>query len=121
MKVINSALFLALMFCASFSNSAVYGTIVADGDTGIVFCNGPVIFKANGTWGSGTFLVSYMSKTGSYKSLLTTTALTSDATGQLLYDIPAGTGLFIKATLSGSSSPSLAWEFIGKDCVAGTP
>lgn len=110
-----AALFSPLIYAATF------GTISADGDTGIAFCNGPVIFKANGTWGSGTFTVYYLSKTGSYKSWLTTTALTTDATGQVLYDIPQGAGLFVKATLAGSTSPSLAWEFIGKDCTAATP
>src|SRR6185503_5522899 len=113
MTIFKSLLFAVALFCASDLYAATFGTISADGDTYAVFVNGPFVFKAAGTWGSGTFTVYYKSKTGSYKSLVTATALTSDATGQVLYDLPDGVGTFVKATLSGSSSPSLLWEFIG--------
>lgn len=92
---------------------AQYGTISADGSTDLQWVDGPFVFKANGTWGGGTFTVYFKSKTGSYKSWVTATALTSDATGQVLYDVPRGTLLTVKATLAGATTPSLAWEFIG--------
>lgn len=92
---------------------ASYGTISVDGDTGLQWIDGPFVFKANGTWGGGTFTVYFKSKTGNYKSWVTATALTSDATGQVFYDVPRGTLLVVKATLAGATNPSLAWEFIG--------
>jgi len=91
---------------------ATFGTITADGDTSTVFCEGPFSFIASGTWGSGTFVVYIKSRDGTWKALTTDTALTSDATGQITYEVHGGHEL--KATLSGSSGASLNWEFYGK-------
>ena len=91
-----------------------YGTFSADGSSSVQSIRGPFVFKANGTWGGGTVVVQVMSRDGStYKTLTTATALTSDATGQVLYDMPLNSLSTIRATLAGSTSPSLAWEFIG--------
>lgn len=92
---------------------ASFGTITANDDTDLQWIDGPFIFKANGTWGGGTFVVKFKYKAATFKDWLTATALTSDVTGQVLYDVPIGTQVLVKATLSGATTPSLAWEFIG--------
>ncbi len=99
---------------ASFAHSAQQGTIAANGDTDEQVIKGPFFFRASGTWGAGTFTVYYKSKDGTFKTLSTPTALTSDVTGQLLYDLPPEAVTRVKATLSGSTTPSLSWEFIGQ-------
>lgn len=90
-----------------------FATITANGDTSEIVVKGSVFFRAAGTWGSGTFTVYYKSPDGTWKSLNTSTAMTSDATGQNLFDLPPDTLTRVKATLAGATSPSLAWEFIG--------
>lgn len=107
------SLLLAAVLCfAPNLYAATFGTISADGNTSAVWSAGPVVFRASGTWGSGTFKVYILSADGTnYRELVSSTAMTSDATGQLYFDIPGGH--YFRATLSGSSSPSLVWEFFG--------
>lgn len=93
---------------------ATYGTISADGNTDAVWVSGPFAFRASGTWGGGTFTVSVLSadKT-TWRTLNTASAMTSDATGQNLFDLPGGH--YVRATLAGATAPSLAWEFFGSN------
>lgn len=96
---------------------ATYGTISANGDTDTVFVDGPFNFIASGTWGSGTFIVKILSANGStWKNLSTATAITTDETAQILYDIAGGH--YVKATLAGATGPSLAWEFLAARAIA---
>ncbi len=114
MGKIKSLLAAALLLSASAAFSGTtYGTLSADGDSSVVSVRGPVVFKATGTWGSGTIVIKRRGADGNYKNLVTDTALTSDATGQILIDLPDNTVSLLKATLSGSTAPSIGWEFIG--------
>lgn len=91
-----------------------FGTLSANGDTDEVFVAGDFILKASGTWGGGTLTASFRAGRSTYTPLITATALTSDATGQVYYDIPAGAGVWVKATLAGATTPSLNWEIISR-------
>jgi hypothetical protein len=93
---------------------ANFGTLTTNTSTSTVVCNGPCIFHSAGTWGSGTLVLQFLSSDGTtWKTWNTDTALTSDATGQILIDVPVGAKLSMRATLSGSSGASIAWEFRG--------
>lgn len=100
---------------------ATYGTLAADGDTDIVWVDGPAVFHAAGTWGGGTFTIKFLGANGQYKTFVTDAPIVSDATGQILVDMPEMTGAFYKATLAGATTPSLAWEFRGRECKGATP
>lgn len=114
MKMIQGLFAAVLLFAASSTFAGTtYGTLSANGDTAVITVRGPVVFKASGTWGSGTIVVSRRGSDGNYKTLVTDTALTSDATGQILIDFPENTVSLLKATLSGATAPSIGWEFIG--------
>lgn len=93
---------------------ATYGNLAADGDTDVVLAKGPAVFKAVGTWDSGTITLKRRGGDGTYYSLNTDTALTSNATGEILIDLPPEAQSLLKATLAGSTAPDLDWEFIGE-------
>lgn len=91
---------------------ATYGTLLNNGDTDVVFSEGPFTFVAKGTWDSGTFTVSVRSRDGTWTVLNTDTAMTSDATAQYTFEIEGGHEF--KATLAGVvTASSLKWEFFG--------
>lgn len=92
---------------------ATYGTLSASGETDVVVARGPVVLKATGDWGGGTLTIQRQGKDTAFKTLVTETELTTDATGEVLIDFPEGTVSLLKATLSGSTDPDLDWEFIG--------
>lgn len=93
---------------------ANYGTLTDNGNTSLVRIQGPFVFKATGTWGGGSFVVKMLGSDGStYDTLFTENTLDSDANAQVLFDIPENTFLTVMATLSGATSPSLRWQFIG--------
>lgn len=97
---------------------ATYGTLTEDGQTNAIFIDGPVWFHASGDW-SGTIVLQFLSADAStWKTLQTTTAITSDATGQVLINFPAGSGNYVRASLSGSTTPAIAWEFRGKNAAS---
>lgn len=93
---------------------ATYGNIIADGDTDIVLAHGPAVFKAVGTWGGGTFTLKRRGADGNYYALNTDSAISSDATGEILIDLPPEAQSLLVATLAGAATPDLDWEFIGE-------
>lgn len=95
---------------------ATYDTLTADGQTETVWVDGPVSVIASGTWGGGTLTVQMLGRDGNWITLNDDVAMTSDATGQRLYDIDAGH--VFRASLSGSTSPDLTVSFFGKDVKA---
>lgn len=98
---------------------ATYGTLTSNTTTDHVFVVGPVWFHAAGTWGTGTIVLQFLSaNSATWKTLQTTTAITSDTTGQVLINLPEDSGNYVRASLSGATGPSIAWEFRGKNCVS---
>lgn len=98
---------------------ATYGTLTTNTTTPTIFVVGPVWFQSSGTWGSGTIVLQYLSADMStWKTFQTSAALTTDATGQVLINLPEDSGNYVRASLSGATSPSLAWEFRGKNCTS---
>ena len=95
--------------------STTYGTLTADGSGNWVHCEGPFSIVAAGTWGCGTLVVEIKSRDGTTTTLNTTTAMTSDATGQNTFNIEGGKQ--VRATLSSSTSPSLKWEIFGYNLI----
>lgn len=98
---------------------ANYGTFTDNGNSSDVYVSGPCVFHAAGTWGSGTITLKFLSddKT-TWKNYVTATALTSDATGQVLIDLPSDAGTILRATLAGATTPSLTWEFRGRSAAS---
>lgn len=93
---------------------ATYGNILADGDTDVVIARGPAVFKSVGTWGGGTFTLKRRGANGTYYALNTDSTISSDATGEILIDLPMEANSMLKATLAGATTPDLNWEFIGE-------
>ena len=80
-----------------------YTLLSADGSSGSVRCTGTVYqIEGEGTWGGGTLTPQKKSYDGTWITLGSTT-LTAD--GAINVEVPSGAE--IRATLSGSSSPSL--------------
>ena len=80
-----------------------YTLLSANGSSGYVRCDGTVYqIEGEGTWGSGTLTPQKKSYDGTAIALGTTT-LTAD--GAINVEVPVGCE--IRATLSGSTSPSL--------------
>jgi len=94
--------------------AATYGTLTDNGDTDVVLALGPVVFKATGTWDSGTITLYRMGGDGTFHALITESAITSDDSAEVLIDFPQNTRSKLKATLAGAGSPSIKWEFIGE-------
>lgn len=93
---------------------ATYGNLADNGDTDVVLAKGPAVFKAVGTWGGGTITLKRRGGDGTFYTLITDIPLTTDATGEILIDLPPEASSLLKATLAGATTPDLNWEFIGE-------
>lgn len=71
------------------------------------------MLKVTGTWGGGTITPEVKSRNGGGAIALTpSTAMTSDATGEVKIDISGS--FYLRATLSGGTGANLNWEIFGK-------
>ena len=78
--------------------------LTADGTYYRTWNGGRGVFRANGTWGSGTLTLSVLSPDGTnYDAIGSDTTLTADGNGQFVLD----DGARIAQVLSGSSGASL--------------
>ena len=96
------------------SNYTGYGTLAADGATTEVACRGWATLTAQGTWGGGTITWQYKGLDGTWRTILAgTDNITAQAyTADNMLNVFFGSGVRIRGTVSGSTTPDLDWQIM---------
>lgn len=90
---------------AFFLHNVGTGTLAANGDTSVVVISSYPYIRCSGTFGSGTVTFYYQDSAGTWVAI-TDAAFTTANQKVVQFARPVA----IKATLSGSTNPTLAWE-----------